>query len=401
MDAMKYDLVVVGAGIQGAGVAQAAAAAGYSVLVLEQTAAAAGTSSKSSKLIHGGLRYLETAQFSLVHESLRERALLLKLAPELVKLQSLHIPVYSDSTRSALKIRAGLSLYALLAGLDKNARFQQLPRSQWASLAGLQQEKLQAVFRYQEAQTDDAALTRAVLRSALAQGAELQMPARFVAAQRNGQCCYVDFENAQGPQSVSCRVLVNCAGPWARDLLAKVSPAMPLPSIELVQGSHILLPPLLDQYFYLEAPEDKRAVFVLPWQGKLMVGTTEQVHSGAPEAAHCSDAERNYLLRTLLHYFPHLQVPIDQITSFAGLRVLPHSEQTAFARPREVLFEVDDHARPRLLSVMGGKLTTYRATAQMALARLQASLPVKEARADTADLSLTPTSNEELQALVG
>ena len=210
----------------------------------------------------------------------------------------------------------------------------------------------------------------------------------------------MDFESAQGLQQVSCRVLVNCAGPWARDLLAKVSPALPLPSIELVQGSHILLPPLLDQYFYLEAPEDKRAVFVLPWQGKLMVGTTEKIYKGLPEAAHCSDAERNYLLRTLMHYFPDLNVPADKVTTFAGLRVLPHTEQTAFARPREVLFEVDDHKRPRLLSVMGGKLTTYRATAQMALLRLRDSLPVKEARADTADLSLTPTSNEELQALV-
>src|SRR6187402_1911654 len=118
---MKYDLVVVGAGIQGAGVAQAAAAAGYTVLVLEQSSPAAGTSSKSSKLIHGGLRYLETAQFGLVRESLRERALLLKLAPDLVKLKQFHIPVYKDTTRNPLTIRSGLSLYALLSGLDSNA----------------------------------------------------------------------------------------------------------------------------------------------------------------------------------------------------------------------------------------------------------------------------------------
>ena len=397
MDTHKYDVIVVGAGIQGAGVAQAAAAAGYSVLVLEQSAAAAGTSSKSSKLIHGGLRYLETAQFGLVRESLRERALLLRLAPDLVKLQSLHIPLSSDASRSPLMIRAGLSLYALLAGFDQNARFSRLPASAWGELAGLRQEDLQAVFRYQEAQTDDAALTRAVLQSALQLGAHVQIPARFVGAQRNGQCCYVDYETEQGAQSASCRVLINCAGPWALEVLARVTPQLPLPRVELVQGSHLLLPPLLDQYFYLEAPQDKRAVFVLPWQGHLMVGTTEKLHEGAPEAAHCSDAEREYLLATLLHYFPRLQVPQDQVHTFAGLRVLPKSDKSAFVRPREVLFEVDDTGRPRVLSVMGGKLTTYRATAQLALARMAPSLPVAEVRGNTAKLPLTPISEQELR----
>src|SRR5690554_5724557 len=137
---MYYDLVVIGAGIQGAGVAQAAAAAGYSVLVLEQTAIAAGTSSKSSKLIHGGLRYLETAQFALVRESLRERALLLKLAPELVQLKPLHIPIYSDSVRSPLTIRAGLSLYSALTGFSTLTRFESLPWRAWKNLSGLREE---------------------------------------------------------------------------------------------------------------------------------------------------------------------------------------------------------------------------------------------------------------------
>ncbi len=387
---MKYDLVVIGAGIQGAGVAQAAVAAGYSVLVLEQTAPAAGTSSKSSKLIHGGLRYLESAQFGLVWESLYERALLLKLAPELVKLQPLHIPLYKDSTRSPLTIRAGLSLYALLAGLNKNAMFRSLPKTSWGDLDELKQENLQAIFRYHEAQTDDAALTRAVLHSAQALGAELQIPARFVSAQRDASCCKVSYEIAGRQDSVSCRVLVNCAGPWARDVLARVQPALPLPDVDLVQGSHLLLPPLLKQYFYLEAPQDRRAVFALPWQGKLLLGTTERLHTEAPEKAHCTAVEQEYLLTTLLHYFPHLNVVAEQIESFAGLRVLPRSDKKAFARPRDVLFAVDNEHQPRVLSVMGGKLTTYRATAQMVLSRLQSSLPRKDIRADTSRLQLVP-----------
>ncbi len=386
---MKYDVVVVGAGIQGVGVAQAVAAAGYSVLVLEQTAPAAGTSSKSSKLIHGGLRYLESMQFGLVRESLKERALLLHLAPDLVKLQPLHIPVYKQSSRSPLTIRTGLSLYALLAGFNGDSVFRQLPKRQWEELVGLRQQDLRAVFRYSEAQTDDAALTRAVLHSAIALGAELRMPARFVAAKRNGQCCQVDYSDDQGDHSVSCRVLVNCAGPWANQVLAAISPAMTIPAVELVQGSHLLLPLLLDQYFYLEAPRDKRAVFVLPWEGRLLVGTTEKIHTEAPEKAHCSLEEQAYLLETLSYYFPQLSIP-QEVDSFAGLRVLPQSDQRAFARPREVMFMLDDQAQPRVLSIMGGKLTTYRATAQQALAKIRRSLPAARAQADTARLHLEP-----------
>lgn len=387
---MYYDLVIIGAGIQGAGVAQAAAAAGYSVLVLEQTAIAAGTSSKSSKLIHGGLRYLESAQFSLVRESLRERALLLKLAPELVKLRALHIPVYRDSTRSPSTIRAGLSLYSLLAGLNKSAWFSSLPKAEWQSLNGLRQSDLRAVFRYYEAQTDDAALTAAVLRSAQEMGAELLIPARFIAADISADACRVDYKIHDQEYTVNCAVLVNCSGPWATNVLARITPKLPLPPVELVQGSHLLLPPLLKQYFYLEAPQDKRAVFVLPWKEKLLVGTTETVHEGAPEAAQCLDLERDYLLKTLLHYFPHLDLSQAIVNSFSGLRVLPRGNKLAFSRPREVLLEVDDEKHPRVLSLMGGKLTTYRATAEMALKRIEGSLPTRNSRGDTRQLRLTP-----------
>lgn len=389
---MKYDLVVIGAGIQGAGVAQAAAAAGYTVLVLEQSTPAAGTSSKSSKLIHGGLRYLESAQFGLVRESLHERALLLKLAPELVKLQPLHIPVYKDSKRSPLTIRAGLSLYSILSGCDSNAYFRSLPRSQWGELEGLKQDDLQAVFRYQEAQTDDAALTRAVLHSAMELGADCEIPGHFVRAHVNPASCLVEYQSEFGFKTASCRVLINCAGPWTSDVISGIEPDMYLPKVDLVKGSHLLLPPLLKDYFYLEAPQDKRAVFVLPWQGKLMVGTTEKMHYGAPEEAQCSLEERDYLLQVLLHYFPHLSIDMNQVDSFAGLRVLPRSDLNAFSRPREVLFEVDSEACPRVLSIMGGKLTTYRATALHALAKIKKSLPVKTRIADTSQIPLSPVN---------
>jgi len=384
---MHYQVVVIGAGIQGAGVAQAAAAAGYSVLVLEQTAAAAGTSSKSSKLIHGGLRYLETAQFGLVRESLHERALLLKLAPSLVRLSNLHIPIYENSTRSPFTIRAGLSLYSLLSGFDKDSRFCQMIPSEWQHLYGLKQDKLKAVFRYQEAQTDDAELTRTVLRSAVSLGVEVKIPAKFIAADINGEKSQIVYEQDGKEHSVTGDVIINAAGPWATQVNQKISPSVKIPQVELIQGSHLLLPPLLNQHFYLESPRDRRAIFVLPWKGQLMVGTTEKLHQGAPELATMSDEEKNYLIETLLHYFPDLTLP-EQISSFSGLRVLPCSDKSAFARSRDVILAADDDQNPRVISLMGGKLTTYRATAERVMNLAKKHLPEQTLVADTKCLML-------------
>jgi glycerol-3-phosphate dehydrogenase len=315
---------------------------------------------------------------------------LLKLAPELVTLKPLHIPVYKDAKRHPLTIRTGLCLYSILSGFNSNAMFRSLPSSEWDDFEGLKQDDLQAIFRYYEAQTDDAALTRAVLHSAMELGADCEIPGRFVKAHVNSQSCLVEFESEFGFKTASCRVLINCAGPWTSDAISRIEPDMYLPKIDLVKGSHLILPPLLKNYFYLEAPQDKRAVFALPWQGKLMVGTTEKVYYGAPEDAQCSLEERDYLLEVLLHYFPQLSIDLNQVDSFAGLRVLPRNDQNAFARTREVLFEVDNEACPRVLSIMGGKLTTYRATALMALAKVKRSLPVKEKVADTSQIPLSP-----------
>lgn len=387
---MTYDLVIVGGGIQGVGVAQAAAAAGHSVLLLERTGIGAGTSQKSSKLIHGGLRYLESAQFSLVRESLRERALLLKLAPELVKRVDMHIPVYRSSTRPPTKIALGLWLYRLLAGFGEDSEFSRVHRSGWAELDGIKTDDLLAVYRYMEAQTDDQALTKAVWQSAEALGAELAMPAEFKGAECHASGCEVRYEQSGQENSVGARVLVNCAGPWGAELLKRVEPAVAVPPVELIQGSHLLLPNRLQHHFYLEAPEDRRAVFALPWQGQLLLGTTETAHRGAPEAAKCLPQERDYLLRAFSHYFPGQTVEPDEITAFAGLRVLPTAAGSAFGRSREVLFSADDEGQPRVLSVLGGKLTTYRATALEVMERLAPSLPSHRPVADTARIHLSP-----------
>lgn len=382
----QHDLIVIGAGIHGAGTAQAAAAAGHSVLVLEQAGVASATSCRSSKLIHGGLRYLESGQFKLVRESLREREILLRIAPQLIQLVPFHIPIYRHATRRPWQIRAGLSLYALLGNLHRHARYASLPRAQWDKLDGLTTRNLQAVFRYLDAQTDDAALTLAVLRSAQSLGAELVLPGEFLGAQRTANGYVVRYRSPQGETESHCTALVNAAGPWINTVLAKVMPRVPAPAIELVQGAHIVLDGDLQQGVYYIEADDGRVVFVIPWRNMTLVGTTESAFSGDPDHVQPLATEVDYLTGIFHKHFPDRGIRVrDQ---FAGLRVLPLAKGLAFHRPRETLFPTDALSHPHLVSICGGKLTGYRATAQKVLALLRAVLPVRPGRADTATLRL-------------
>ena len=391
MSDYDFDLVIVGAGIHGAGIAQAAAAAGHSVLVLEQQAIAAGTSSRSSKLIHGGLRYLEQFDLKLVRESLVERERLLRLAPALVKLVPFYIPIYRDTRRRPWEIRAGLSLYALLGGLHAHVRFRSVPHREWKRLDGLQLEGLQAVFQYWDAQTDDAALTNAVMDSAVRLGAQLAMPASLQRAELQADGCQIKFSQDRHDRSVRCRVLVNAAGPWVNHVAARIQPPVAQVRIDLVQGTHLVLDSAITvSIFYVEAPRDGRAVFIMPWHDhSTLIGTTETAFKDPdPAKVRPLPEEQEYLLDVLRRYFP--AAPTAVRASFAGLRVLPASPQRAFRRSREILLLTDRPDQPRLLSVYGGKLTSYRADAVSALRRLQTTLPVGTPRADTRRLPLTP-----------
>lgn len=384
-----YDIVVVGGGIHGVGVAQAAACDGYSVLLLEQTALAAGTSSRSSKLIHGGLRYLEGHDYALVRESLRERAILLEIAPELVRLQPFHIPIYPDTSRRPLTIRAGLSLYALLGGLDRASRFRKLRPREWDTLDGLDTRRLQAVYSYHDAQTDDAALTHAVMQSAISLGATLACPAEFIAAAINRQGCELSYRQDGVEKTCSAGALVNAAGPWTGSVDARVTPTPAPVPMDLVQGTHLILPePLAQGCYYLEAPTDRRAVFLLPWGEHSMLGTTENLYRGDPSGVQALAAEENYLLAVLQHYFPGRSMQV--VDRFAGLRVLPATGSAAFQRTRETHLPVDNPRQPRLISIYGGKLTGYRATAHKVLRLLHRTLPARKILADTARLLLHP-----------
>ncbi|HVS19560.1 MAG TPA: FAD-dependent oxidoreductase [Planctomycetota bacterium] len=383
----RVEVLVVGLGIQGAGVLQAAAAAGHSALALEERAPAAGTSSRSSKLIHGGLRYLESGQFALVRESLAERAILLEIAPHLVHLVEFLIPIYRTTRRRPWEIRAGLSLYAVLGGLVREARFARVPRAEWDALDGLSTQGLQAVFRYHDGQTDDAALVRAVVASARELGAEVACPARLVGARRAGEGWRARVALDGAERELDCSVLVVSAGPWASAVQREIEGSPEPPAVELVGGAHVELTGTLERgIYYVEAPGDGRAVFAMPWKGHTLVGTTETPYSGDPALVAPLPSEIDYLCETFAAHFPGRAVEL--LDSWAGLRVLPRGTGRAFSRPREVVLSIDDELSPRFVGLYGGKLTGYRATAERVLERLAASLPLAARRADTSTLRL-------------
>ena len=391
MTAEHFDVVVIGAGIHGAGIAQAAAAYGYRVLVLEKHKVAGGTSSRSSKLIHGGLRYLETGQFALVRECLRERDLLLKLAPDLVRLTPFYIPIYEYTSRSPWKVRAGLSLYALLGGVRANTRFKTVPRVRWDRLQGLTTDKLLDVYQYYDAQTDDTALTKSVLQSAMQLGAELRVPAEFHNAQIKDQC-EIQYLYNGSEHACSATVLINAAGPWVNEVLKKISPAITPVAVDLVQGTHIVVQEKVgDGIYYLEAPQDRRAVFVIPWQNRIMIGTTETVFKGVPDNVKPLESEVTYLINTFSHYFPVYESQrLEIVEQFAGLRVLPKAGTVASKRSRDTIIYLNDNQSPKVASVYGGKLTAYRTTAEKVMHKLIPVLPRRKFLADTKSLSLQP-----------
>jgi len=379
----KTDVLVIGGGINGCGVAQAAAARGLRVMLVEQGEIARGTSSRSSKLIHGGLRYLETAQFSLVREALHEREILLRIAPELVHRERFYIPVYETSSRPPWKIAAGLMLYRLLAGGGND--FHRIPHDHWEqTLPDLSREGLLAVFQYWDAATDDAVLTKAVADSAMQMGAEVLTGCRVQSVKRMHDGWEVKLDDRG---VVHASVLVNAAGPWVNQVQDLMIPQPRKLRISLVQGSHIILPQAQEAYVYAEA-DDGRAVFIMPWKGKTMVGTTERDVNdpGNPEPG---DDEISYLLKVYRHHYPsRLSGKGDIVDSFAGVRVLPGEGGSFTGRTREVRLWCDDSSRPRLVAIYGGKLTTWRHTAEQVMQLLSPTLHPPMSLADTAKIKL-------------
>lgn len=365
----KYDVVVIGGGIQGCGVAQAAISAGFSTLLIEQNTWGSATSSRSSKLIHGGLRYLQTAQFSLVRECLEEREWMLESMPDLVKPNWFYFPIYKSSTFRPWKLHSGLLLYQALCGYSKYGKFKRIPKSKWKTIDGLNTEGLEAVFAYQDAQTDDKKLTQLVQKSAAALGADCMEHTRLNRAAKFNDGYQVCFQQDDIETCVKAQFIVNASGPWVNHALACITPPIDPIKIDLVQGTHIVINERIsERCFYLQAPTDQRVIFVLPWKDKTLIGTTETLYEGYPGECQPLQSEIDYLLLTVKHYFPSQSLTI--IESFSGLRVLPKSAERAFFRPRDAVLKVDE----RLVSIYGGKLTTWRATAENVLNEIEIQL---------------------------
>ena len=385
----QFDIVVIGAGIHGAGVAQAAAAAGYSVLVLEKNEVASGTSSKSSKLIHGGLRYLESAQFSLVRKSLKERAILCRLAPGLVKLQPFYIPIYKKTIRRPWQIRLGLILYALLGNLQKENLFKTVCRIKVKELDQLKQDGLEKVFQYYDGQTNDVKLTKAIMNSAKTLGAEFLFHVAVTSIIKNDNSFNVSYKKENKVEKIQVNVVVNSTGPWVNELHKLVTPAAESLEIDLVQGTHIILDNTAPSGIYYIEASDQRAVFVMPYEYegemKTMVGTTEQLFYGEADDVKPTQEEVDYLLQTYSSYFPNKE-NTNVIHQFAGLRVLPKHEDSMFSRPRDTILH---WSAPGLLSLYGGKLTAYRSTSKLVIKKIKPILGKRQRIAHTEQLNLS------------
>lgn len=364
---MPYDITIIGGGINGAACAEHLTQCGYKVVILEQYhQAGLVTSSKSSKLIHGGLRYLESAQFRLVYECLQQRKYLVKHHPDLVKLVPFHIPVYEDNNRSPWLIRLGLSIYSFFS----LTLFKTIDKANWHQLDNLKTKNLKTVFQYYDGQTNDTLLTQRVMQQAQDNGAELLTDAYFISANCAEDLCTIKYRQQNHTHEISSRIIINASGPWVNQVLENVLPAQSPLAIELIAGTHIVVAGKLEQgMYYLEAPQDKRAVFVMPWtseagQNQILIGTTESLFNDSPEKIAPTEKEINYLIQVYNHYFT-TQISRDKvIDAFAGLRVLPASDVSAFSRSRDTIIHFDNTRKPKVFSIYGGKLTSHRVTAQ-------------------------------------
>jgi glycerol-3-phosphate dehydrogenase len=359
----RFDLLVIGGGIYGAWAAYDAALRGLSVALIEKTDWGSGTSQSSSKLIHGGLRYLEHFEFSLVRHALAERRVLSRLAPHLVRPLNFVVPVWKGARVGRLQLLAGLTLYDFLAtGRQPVPRFKSFSRSALQTAHPyLREDGLKGGLRYGDCQEDDARMTLFVVAAAQAAGAQC---ANALAAEQlvfeNGRCAGALLRDTETGEHFPLRAdcVVNAAGPWAHQLTGEAAPA-----VELVKGVHLVLPaiPGLVDAFLLTAPQDGRVFFVIPWMGRTLVGTTESAVADVREAV-VTEAETAYLLDALAALMPGLGwTPEDVIGRFAGVRTLQAEDaQSLSAVSREFAVTVP---RPGLVMPIGGKYTTSRVDA--------------------------------------
>ena len=343
---------------------------------MEQIDLASATSSASSKLVHGGLRYLEQLEFRLVAEALAEREVLLRVAPHLVQPRRFIMP-HAPGLRSAWRIRAGLLLY------DWLARGQTLPRSTRADLtrqpycSGLQPQYSRG-DAYSDCWVDDARLVIANARAAADLGARIMTRTTCVSARREGEAWRAQLRCADGEAEIRARVLVNAAGPWAERFRLLASGRAAPVSLRLVQGSHIVVRRLYDgDHAFILQNDDGRVIFVYGYERSYtLIGTTEVELNGEPARCHPSVPEIDYLCDAANRYLRKQITASDVVWSYCGVRALvDDGARQASQVTREYVLHLDVDTEPPLLSVLGGKITTYRRLAERALEKLAPWFP--------------------------
>ena len=376
-----YDLAIIGGGVNGCGIARDAAGRGLSVLLCEMNDLASGTSSWSTKLIHGGLRYLEFYEFRLVREALIERERLWRSAPHIIHPLRFVLP-HHEGLRPAWLLRFGLFLYDHLGGRKLLPPARTLDLSRSVAGAPLIPGKYKRGFEYSDCSVDDARLVILNARDAADRGATIRTRMRVAAARRTVDGWRLDLhDSASGARdTATARVLVNAAGPWVENVLA-ASGAHSRAHVRLVQGSHIVVPKLYDHdRAYMFQNADGRIVFAIPYQTDFtLIGTTDLDYSGDPQRAHITEGEIAYLCNSVSEYFAQPVKPQDIVWTYAGVRPLyDDGASEAKKATRDYAFELEAEDGLALLSIFGGKITTYRRLAEEALERLAPYLPERE-----------------------
>ena len=372
-----FDLLVIGGGINGAGIARDAAGRGLRVLLCERGDLAEHTSSASTKLIHGGLRYLEQYEFRLVREALAERERLMRLAPHIVWPLRFVLP-HDAGLRPVWMLRLGLFLY------DHLARLKALPGSQALHLgrdgAGAPlQKRLTRGFAYSDCWVEDSRLVVLNALDAAERGAWIRTRTTVESARREAGVWTVTLYNAERRQreSVRAQIVVNAAGPWVGETLLRTLSIEARPKVRLVKGSHIVVRRLYDgEHAYILQQPDRRIVFAIPYERDFtLIGTTDVAHEGGPGPVRISSEETRYLCACINRSFERQIGPDDVVWSFSGLRPLyDDAAANASAVTRDYVLDLD-HEGPPVLSVFGGKITTYRRLAEHALEKLGPHLP--------------------------
>ena len=372
------DLFVIGGGINGAGIARDAAGRGLSVILCEKDDLAQGTSSRSGKLVHGGLRYLEYYEFRLVREALIEREVLLNAASHIIWPMRFVLP-HSPDDRPAWLLRLGLFLYDHLGGRKKlpGARTLDLTRDPEGAPIKDQYRK---GFEYSDCWVDDARLVVLNAMDAAARGAEVLTRTACLSARRENGCWRIEMVDARNDarRVVHARALVNAGGPWVNDIIGRVSGTNSARNVRLVKGSHIITPKFWDgPHAYLVQNHDKRVIFINPYEGdKALIGTTDIPYDGAPEKVAAEETEIEYLIAAVNRYFKQQLRREDVLETFAGVRPLyDDGKGNPSAVTRDYVIDVDASGGAPMLNVFGGKITTFRRLAEHALERLRTTFP--------------------------